>query len=107
MGEWIAEYWKWLLGLLVVGLAKPAFDYFKARITGKAEAVHITEASKLSTLQVSDKLLREWMQTASAATDRIAKLEHCLWKLLPIVERSGGPDAHETIEQIKTMLNTK
>lgn len=107
MGEWLAEHWKYLVGLLVAGIAKPTFDYFKERIRGTAEASQITESSKMNTLQVSDKLLRDWMETASKATERIAKLESCLWKLLPIVEASGAPNAHEAVEEIKAILNTK
>ncbi len=107
MGDWIAEYWKYLIGLFVAGLAKPVFDYAKERIRGTAEAAQITETSKLSTIQVSDGLLKDWMKTASNATERIAKLEYCVWKLLPIVEASGAPHASEVVAEIKTILDTK
>jgi len=107
MSEWLSENWKWFAAILVAGFIKPGFDYLKAGITGKAEAIHITASSRMDSLQISDGLLKQWMQTASAATERIARLEHCLWKLLPIVENAGVSDTqrHAVVEEVKRMLN--
>ena len=103
--NFLTENWKWIVTVIGAVFIKPVFDYLKARITGTAEAAQITKTSETSTLQVSDSMLRQWMQTASDATARIGRLENCLWELLPIVEQVDTPGAKRAVERVRTILD--
>ena len=107
MTDWLNENWKWIVAVIAGSFIKPVFDYLRARITGTAEAVHIAKKTEGSTLQMSDALLRQWMQVASDATERIGRLESCLWELLPIVEQSPAPGAKRAVQKVRSILKTE
>lgn len=65
--EWLESVVKGFLCLLVGGLLKFVYDVFVTRRKTVAEAGSINTQSNISTLQLSDELLRSWMSSADQA----------------------------------------
>jgi hypothetical protein len=71
------------------------------------EKLHISSTSATSTIQVTSKELQDWITIGSEARKRIGQLEHCIYKLLPIVEKIDAPETHKVVREVQEIIAGK
>lgn len=114
MTEWVGDWVGKLLagaGALLIWLAgRQGYRWLVTSRKDLADAAHITSNTSITTLQMSDFMVREWMRSASDASKllmeaqrKIILSEHCFRECIRLL-RAGGINNDE-VDALEARFN--
>lgn len=118
MPESIDNLLKWLAGGIVFILSifggRSLLQFVINWRKTSTESAHVSSAANMSTMQLSDTLVREWMKTASDAASelmvakrQILLAESCLRDGLRIMRAASIAEADDFEQRINAILGVK